>query len=314
MPTAPRPDRPADPDWERVEHRAGDRVLTSYVATPPGLEPDTAAPLLVMLHGCTQNAAGFAAAVALQRTAERHGVVVVYPEQDRAANPQGCWNWFQPAHQARGAGEPAAIAAAVRGLTAGTERFTVDPARVYVAGLSAGGAMASVMALTYPDLFAAAAVHSGLAYRSATGMGAAMQALTTGGPDPEAGARAAVEAMGPRARPVPTIVLHGTADRTVSPVNGEQVVRQSLAVARLAAPERCRAVFERPAERDTERSPGGLAATRRRWRDEAGALTHEYVEVDGLGHAWSGGTAGASFTDPRGPSASEAIWEFFEAV
>src|SRR3954466_2369262 len=139
-----------------------------------------------MLHGCTQTAASFSSGSLMNRTADRHGFVVAYPEQSTEENPSRCWNWFAPSHQARGGGEPASIAGAVRVVTEAKDRWTVDPARVFVAGMSAGGAMAAVLAATYPDVFAAVAIHSGLAYGSARTLPAATQAMRRGGPDPQA--------------------------------------------------------------------------------------------------------------------------------
>jgi poly(hydroxyalkanoate) depolymerase family esterase len=308
--TISRPAPAEAPGWERLEYREGERGRPFHLYTPPDLATDTPAPLLVLLHGCTQSPTGFATAAAMHRMADRHGFLLLCPEQTRADNQQACWNWFLPAHQARGAGEPAFIAGAVRQVMDGPA--VVDSGRVYVAGLSAGGAMATVMAAAYPDLFAAAAVHSGLAYRAATNLGAAFQAMTRGAPDPDALGRAALGAMGEFARAVPTIVVHGRDDGTVLPVNGEQAVRQWMATNRLAAPA-FHAVFEHPTDTREERAEGGHASIRRRWHDDDGRLMQEYVEVAGLGHAWSGG-GGAAFMDPRGPSASEAILAFFAAA
>ena len=156
------------------------RTRRALVHTPADIEPGTAVPLVCMLHGCTQDAASFAAATRMNEAADRHGFIAVYPQQDRGENAQGCWNWFQRRHQARGAGEPASIAAVVRELIGTTSPLTIDPRRVFVAGLSAGGAMAAILGATYPDLFAAVAVHSGLAYGSATSVIAAFKAMARG--------------------------------------------------------------------------------------------------------------------------------------
>jgi poly(hydroxyalkanoate) depolymerase family esterase len=285
-----------------------------YVYAPADLDTTVPAPLVVMLHGCTQTAASFSAGSLMNRTADRHGFVVAYPEQSRDDNPACCWNWFSPAHQARGRGEPAYIAGAVRTVAAATDRWSIDPARVFVAGMSAGGAMAAVMAATYPDVFAGVAIHSGLAYGSARTLPAATQAMRRGGPDPEAQGAAAFAAMGAAARPVPAIVVHGTADGTVAPVNAEQAVRQWMATNRRAGAAGEHPRFERPDAVVRDDGAGGLPFTRRTWHDADGRVMHELVEVEGLGHAWSGGAPGGSYTDPRGPSAAEAIYEFFAAV
>jgi poly(hydroxyalkanoate) depolymerase family esterase len=285
-----------------------------FLHTPAALTRATRAPLVVMLHGCTQSAASFAAATGMNEAAGRHGFVVLYPEQGPAANQRGCWNWFEAAHQIRRGGEPAAIAGAARAVMATSARAGIDPGRVFVAGLSAGGAMATVLAATHPDLFAGVAVHSGLAFRSATTMGGAFAAMARGGPDPEREGRAAATAMGAAARPIPALVVHGTKDRVVAPVNGEQVVAQWLTMDRLTAPQRFRGDPREPSRTEGGQAPGGRSFTRRWWADEGGRVLVEHLSVDGLGHAWSGGAAGARHSDPRGPSATEAICGFFARV
>jgi poly(hydroxyalkanoate) depolymerase family esterase len=286
----------------------------AVVHTPAGPVPQTAVPLVCMLHGCTQDAAGLAAATRMNEEADRHGFVVVYPQQERGDNPQGCWNWFQPEHQARGAGEPASIAAVVRDVVGSAGPWTIDPRRVFVAGLSAGGAMAAILAATYPDLFAAVAVHSGLAYGSAKNVGDAFAAMAQGNANAADHGRAAHVAMGAFSRPVPSIVVHGMADGTVAPVNADQVLEQSMTANRLAAPDMGELDPARPSSTSSGRVGGGHAYTRSRWTDRRGALVHELLKVEGLGHAWSGGAPGAPWTDPRGPDATEAIWRFFEAT
>ncbi len=283
----------------------------ALVHVPPGLDPTSPAPLVCMLHGCTQDPNTFAAATLMNEVADRQGFVVVYPGQDRGRNPQGCWNWFLPEHQRRGSGEPAAIASIVGELIETDTRCTIDRGRVYVAGLSSGGAMAAILAACYPDLFAAVAVHSGLAYNSATDVKSAFQVMAHGGGNADSHGRAAHAAMGAHRRPVPSIVIHGTADRTVAPANAINVLRQSMIANHLAAPEICDHDPARPTDTARTQLNGGHPYTRSRWIDRRGEPTHELVEIEGLGHAWSGGAAGCSYTDSRGPSATEAIWTFF---
>jgi len=265
----------------------------ALVHTPAGGDPGIARPLVCMLHGCTQDAATFAAATRMNDAADRHGFIVVYPQQERGENAQRCWNWFDGRHQARGAGEPASIAAVVRDLVGTTTEWTVDSDRVFVAGLSAGGAMAAVMATTYPDLFAAVAVHSGLAYRSAGSVPSAFAAMARGGRK--------VPVIGP----VPSLVIHGTADRTVASVNGDQVLAQTMAGTVDPA---------RPTTTSRGRVQGGHAYEHAQWADGGGHVVHERLKVEGMGHAWSGGSPGGSYTDPRGPDATAAIWSFFARV
>jgi poly(hydroxyalkanoate) depolymerase family esterase len=312
---------PAAPLAARLAGATQQHVDTVARARPPvlvhvprALDTRTPAPVVCMLHGCTQHGAGFAAATRMNEAADRHGFIAVYPEQDAAANQQGCWNWFLPEHQSRGAGEPARIATIVRELIGTTSPWTIDTRRVFVAGFSAGAAMATILVLSYPDLFAAVAVHSGLPYRSASNLGAAFAAMANGTADVALQAAAAHQAMGDLARPIPSIVIHGTADRTVAPINGRQVLQQLMSANQLAAPEACEFELVRPSATSRGQIDGGHPYTRSRWTDPQGALKHELLEVHGLGHAWSGGAAGASHTDPRGPNATEAIWRFFQAA
>jgi len=298
--------RPATGAGLRRGSHVEDQVL---VHVPPGLDPSVPVAAVCMLHGCTQDPSRFAAATAMNNTADRHGFVVLYPGQPRARNAQGCWNWFLPAHQQRGAGEPELIAGIARRLIAKEFGQTVDPARIFVAGLSSGGAMALILAICYPDLFAAVAIHSGLPYRSADDVASAFAAMRSPG-----AARADGDlihaAMGEHARPVPSLVIHGTADRTVAPDNARRILAELMHANHLVAPETRRHDPDRPNASQHARADGGLAYTNKRWVDTHGALIHESIEVHGLGHAWSGGAPGGSYTDPRGPSASEAIWAF----
>ena len=288
---------PAPHDGGEWLSLGGRRVLV-HTASDPAAAP---APLLVMLHGCTQDPADFARGTAMDAAADSHGFVVAYPEQPRSANPQGCWNWFAPEHQGREGGEPASLAQIATAL-AGDPRRRIDPGRVFVAGLSAGGAMAGIAAATRPDVFAGVAIHSGLPYASADGIGSALQAMTRGARDPAAAGRAAHAAMGAAARPVPALVLHGDADRTVRPCNGAQAAAQWCETNRLASASGQPLAPDRP-ERDGR-------TTRHRWRDADGRVLVEHSEIDGLGHAWSGGSAAGSHTDALGPDATAAIVAF----
>ncbi len=259
---------------------------------PASLAGRTGAPLVVMLHGCTQDPDDFARGTRMNALAEEHGFLVAYPEQTAAANPQKCWSWFDPAHQARGRGQPEAVARITREVAAA---HRADPRRVYVAGVSAGGAMALVLAAAYPELYAAAGSHSGIAYRAATAVPEAIQAMQRGAPDAAALGAAAHAAMGAAARPVPVIVFHGAADPVVRPVNAEQTVSQWVDVsARAGQPLRAAA-----------------DAARTRFVDAAGRTVLETWIVPALGHAWSGGSAEGTFTDPRGPDASREMVRFF---
>ncbi len=272
--------------FEEFTHRGGAGTIGCKLYVP-SRGAGSGLPLVVMLHGCTQSPEDFAAGTRMNEVAEAEGVLVAYPRQTASANAQKCWNWFDAEDQARDRGEPALIAGLTREIVS---RFGADPARVYVAGLSAGGAAAAIMAQCYPDLYAAAGVHSGLARGAATDMPSAFAAMRQGAA-PRAGARGR--------RPIPTIVFHGDADRTVHPSNGDHVLAQARAGAALSATV------------TRGRSAGGLAYTRTVESDAAGVEALELWELHGAGHAWSGGSAAGSYTEPRGPDASREMLRFF---
>jgi poly(hydroxyalkanoate) depolymerase family esterase len=266
--------------------QAGSRPYKLYV--PSGYHGQ-AVPLVVMLHGCTQSPDDFAAGTRMNEAAEEHTILVAYPAQTQAANSSKCWNWFSAGDQQRDRGEPALIA----GITRQVMRdYAVDPRRVYVAGLSAGAAAAAIMGETYPDLFAAIGVHSGLACGAASDMQSAFAAMRQGGP---ARARRAAAS----AQSVPAIVFHGDRDTTVHPSNGDAVISQSSP----DAPLRTRA--------QDGRTPGGHAYTRTVHDDASGRTVLEQWVVHGAGHAWSGGNPAGSYTDPHGPDATREMLRFF---
>jgi poly(hydroxyalkanoate) depolymerase family esterase len=264
----------------RASHtnRAGTRAYKIYI---PARDEGQPRPLIVMLHGCKQNPDDFAAGTRMNELADALGFIVAYPEQAFAANISRCWNWFQAADQQRDDGEPSLIAGITRDVIA---RYNVDPRRVYVAGLSAGGAMAAIMGRTYPDLYAAIGIHSGLAYGAARDVPSALAAMRGRKyrSDPRCGESTS--------QAVPTIVFHGDVDTTVHPSNGEQV-------------------FTSQTVENGEES--GRKYTRTVQADSSGKPALEHWLVHGAGHAWSGGSMNGSYTDPRGPDASRAMLRFF---
>ncbi|CAD6534874.1 hypothetical protein LMG28727_03160 [Paraburkholderia kirstenboschensis] len=267
---------------------AGRRQYRLYVPAASEGEP---LPLIVMLHGCTQNADDFAAGTQMNTLAERHRFLVAYPEQPQQANPSKCWNWFKPGDQHCERGEPSLIAGITREIIA---EQNVDPARVYVAGLSAGGAMAAIMIAAYPELYAAAGVHSGLPARCAHDLPSALAAMK-GGKRPVQARRAAPDTASLPKRPV--IVFHGDADATVSIRNAAQLVDGFSA---------------RPHDGGEQRraDAGGRACTVSRLVSADG-IDAELWTIHGAPHAWAGGNARGSYTDPAGPDASAEMLRFF---
>ncbi len=301
--------------WRQFVDRgpAGSRSSRSYaVYTPPGLRRGTAVPLVVVLHGCNQSMRDIAMGTEVNAYADQAGFVVVYPEQSSAENVRRCWNWFQPRHQARGSGEPAAIARITERVLSRRGGQRLDRTRVHVMGMSAGGAMAGILAATYPDLYASAGIHSAPQFGAARSPMTALVAMKSGGPDPERQGRLAHAAMGPRDRVVPVIVVQGDADRTVWPRNGESVVCQWLTTSGFAGVDGSELDFAKPHASTSHVAPGGLDYEVRSWNDADGRPVVEYWVVSDLGHAWSGGAVDGSYTDPRGPSATEAMCEFFD--
>ena len=283
---APQARSSESPTFE-VQRYSGAAGQMDYKLFIPARTTQAPMPLVVMLHGCTQNPDDFAAGTAMNRLAQEQGFAVLYPAQSQQANPQRCWNWFKHNHQVRDRGEPAMIAGATRDAMA---RHAIDPRRVFVAGLSAGGAMAAIMGRAYPDLYAAVGVHSGLAAGAATDLPSAMMAMNGVGGGGQPVSTCAVR----------TIVFHGDADSTVHPVNGER------AFAACADPKAANQVEEIGAAQ-----VGGRGATRTVKRAGDGTVIAEYWVVHGARHAWSGGDAAGSYTDAAGPDASREMLRFF---
>jgi len=286
-PPAPEPEhRPESGEFLRRSYRneAGVRQYRLYVPSGYRGEP---APLLVLLHGCKQSPEDFAAGTRMNAHADELGWLAAYPEQSLAANGSRCWNWFRPEDQQRGRGEPALLAGITRQVM---NDFAIDPARVYVAGLSAGGAAAAIMGSAYADLYAGVGVHSGLSSGAAQDVPSAFAAMRYGGQ---------VRTGPGRMRIVPTIVFHGDRDQTVNPQNAEMVLAQAATGLQLVK------------HIARGQVPGGHAYTVTRYMEPAGSVLFESWLVHGAGHAWAGGSPEGSYTDPNGPDATREMIRFF---
>lgn len=284
MPRTPAPAPDAGLEARTFTCAAGSRDYRLFVPDGP---PEG---LLVMLHGCAQGPEDFATGTRMNALAARHGIVVAWPAQREIDNPRGCWNWFEPAHQQRGEGEPAILAGLAEALA---KEFAIPASRVFVAGLSAGGSMAAVLGETYPEVFAAVGVHSGLACGAANDIRSALAAMR--------GAPAAPRPLAPSADAPRVIVFQGTADPVVHPMNADRLMARASALA-----------GARPA-RATHTAAGDRGVSRTVARRRDGTPAVELWMVEGSGHVWSGGDASGSFAEAAGPDASAEMLRFFLA-
>ncbi|MDB4949896.1 MAG: esterase, depolymerase family [Gemmatimonadetes bacterium] len=282
-------------EWATYQGPAGTRRYRIYL--PAGYDPSHKAPLVLMLHGCTQDPDDFARGTRMDAVADESGVLLVYPEQPATAQIQRCWTWYDPAQIARDGGEAAVLAGIVGEVEA---HHAVDARRVYVLGISAGGSMAVNLAAAYPELFAGVVAHSGIAYHAALGVPQALGAMQGNGLDAERLRGAAAQVLARGGFP-PLLVIHGNADPVVRPANGHALARQWADARGLTAGA------------ESAETAGGLAFQRQRFTDAGGHVLVETLFVDGLGHAWSGGSAEGTYTSAAGPDASREAMRFLLA-
>jgi len=292
-----------------VNFQFGGRTNLLYVPSQP--KPQTA--LFVMLHGCTQDPNDFAKGTNMASMAEQHGFFLLYLQQPSSANANKCWNWFNTLHQKRGSGEPKFISDATKAVI---EKYDISPHMVSVSGLSAGAAMSVIMGVAYPDLYCCVGSGAGLEYKAAVSMVGAFTAMSSGGPSPSTQAKLAWDSMKPYwIAPIQTVVCQGTADYTVAKVNGDQTVQQWI-LANNYGLSPGDGISTTPSTVDKLQVPGGRRYQVMQYDDrELGIEVVEYILVEGMGHAWSGGSSAGTYTDPTGPSFSEylvhtfLIWE-----
>jgi poly(hydroxyalkanoate) depolymerase family esterase len=306
---------PIVPDWEPAPTEpVAQTMLTGtftsaagtrdYLVYAPPARPMRASPLLLMLHGCTQNAEDFARGTRMHLRAASESYVVVYPVQCARSNANGCWNWFRTADQQRNTGEAALLAALVSEMAG---RYSCDPSRIYVAGLSAGGAMAVTLGRVYPDVFRGVGVHSGLPHACAHDIPTALAAMRKGGK------QAAPTASDDRSiATVPTIVFHGDHDPTVNVRNATQVVADAMGSRQSNGTTGESGTWSETVT--TGRVAGGHEFTTTSACDASGKLRVESWIVHGGGHAWFGGSPGGTFVDAKGPDATTEMLRFFRSV
>jgi poly(hydroxyalkanoate) depolymerase family esterase len=282
-----------------------------YLYRPAHSISDAPLPLVIVLHGCDQNAADISRGTKFNALADKERFAVLYPQTRPALNnPFGCWVWWDPDNQRRNSGEPKLIVDMVELIK---RQVKIDTDRVYVTGLSSGGALSVILASVYPDVFAAAGIHSALEYGAATTSACALSAMRSGGPNPEGRGEIAYHSSGTRHRVVPVIVFQGTDDSSVRPVNADQLVSQFAQLNDYAD--------DGDGENDsmdgnadvvkTESVPGGYRFILEHYLSKDGNPVMQRVRVENLGHAWSGGDPAGSYTDPKGPDASRMMWAFF---
>ena len=304
--------------WEAGEHREASGLLTFAPFVPPqrtyrlyfpqGYQAAERLPLLVMLHGCKEDPNSFSAGTRINDWADSQRFLVLYPEQRRLANPSRCWNWFDPSCQ-NSDGEAAIIAGMTRAVAT---RHHADESRIYVAGISAGGAMASALASCYADLFAACTVHSGLMFQAAVSPATALPTMRHGSEhDPAQAAKRAFEISGHKVAAMPVLIIHGDQDTTVNPVNAEQIIAQFSALNQL-----CAAAKNQPFDATKKHTTAHANNGQYRYDvHDYGDIEHPLIRhtiIAGLGHAWSGGDPRYEFNDARGPDSSAMMWAFFQ--
>jgi poly(hydroxyalkanoate) depolymerase family esterase len=285
-------------------YTSGSGTLKYELYVPSSYKAGSSMPLVVALHGCTQTADVYRQQSGWDALAEAKGFIVVFPEQSTSRNRQACWNWFQQADMHRGSGEPAMIADLTTSIV---QSHSVDSHRVYVAGFSAGAAMATVMGAAYPDLYAAIGSGSGCEYNG-------LPCLSYQGPDPTQTGKQAYDAMGNHARVMPAIVFQGDADSIVGPANAPQIVREWQITDDYADDGSLNgSIPTTPTGVSNGTSPGGRSYTVTSYGDGHGKALIEYWLVHGMNHAWSGGSASQQYSDPSGPNETAAMYAFFSS-
>jgi poly(hydroxyalkanoate) depolymerase family esterase len=300
----------APPPWGTVATFSNEYGQLNYLTyTPPSYREGTDLPLVILLHGCTQTPYLLEAAAGMRSVADENSLILVYPQQNAASSPHRCWNWYDKRNQLRDSGELSLLAGIVNEVV---QQYSVDERRVYVAGISSGGAMTSILGSCYRDVFAAAAVHSGMGYESANSVFQALVAPLRGNQvPPDVAGQDAYRCAGDANRPIPVLVLHGTADTIVFPVNGDHTLEQFAQMNDFAHDGQDNDSISSSANSSrSEQVQNGYTYTVEDYQLN-GQLLMQHYTVNGLQHMWSGGTGIPPLSDPKAPNASVIFWEFF---
>ncbi|MGG0536811.1 extracellular catalytic domain type 1 short-chain-length polyhydroxyalkanoate depolymerase [Priestia aryabhattai] len=291
------------PIWKEYNY---DDYFTYKVYVPSTYTGLSKVPLIVMLHGCQQDADDFAAGTEMNKLAEEKGFIVLYPQMNYFANSNGCWNWFYEYNQFRGNGEPDIIKDMIDHITT---KYAIDSTNIYLAGMSAGGFMTNVMAIAYPDIFKAVGIHSAGSNAYAVDLITAGEVMLYGSLNPEFDGDEAYKKMGSYARPVPIITFHGQSDTTVNPINASTLIQQWIYTYKYFGID----LHENAASYTSRENENHYSYITYDYVDAENKIWMKKIMVEDMGHAWSGGNDNGSDTDSKGPNASKMMWDFFEA-
>jgi poly(hydroxyalkanoate) depolymerase family esterase len=300
------------PDFGVVESYSNEYGKLDYVVyTPAAYDGAEEIPLLLMLHGCTQTPQTIETASGMTQIADTNNFILVYPQQNANASPHRCWNWYQQQNQTRESGEPSLLVGIVNQVR---ESYAVDEGRIYVTGLSSGGAMTSILASCFPDVFASAAVHSGMAYKSANSVVQAIIAPFRGNQTPpNLAGEAAYACSGTQGQTIPTLVMHGTVDSVVFPINADHALIEMAQLNDLQDDGQDNdSVRPEPTHVQSQQVEGGHAYTIEDYVYDGELLLQTY-RVENMGHTWAGGTGTFPQSDPQAPNASQIFWDFMSA-
>jgi poly(hydroxyalkanoate) depolymerase family esterase len=300
------------PDFGVVESYSNEYGKLDYlVYTPAAYDGAEEIPMLLMLHGCTQTPQTIETASGMTQIADANNFVLVYPQQNANASPHRCWNWYHPQNQTRETGEPSLLMGIVNQVQ---ENYAVDAGRIYVTGLSSGGAMTSILASCFPDVFAAAAVHSGMAYKSANSVIQAIIAPFRGNQTPpNLAGEAAYACSGTQGQTIPTLIMHGTVDSVVFPINADHTLIEMAQLNDLQDDGQDNdSVRPEPTNVQRQQVEGGHAYTVEDYVYDGELLLQTY-RVENMGHTWAGGTGIFPQSDPKAPNASQIFWDFMSA-